>query len=146
MLRRLAWVLGACVGLLSGWSGSTYGQNAPAFEKQLTGTASRTWIFKRVVKQMGAGEGCTSGESYTFSTDHQLTVSVCANGRMVDTKYNWSMSDAGNGDVAVAITGLGTYLLLFKNAPSGGHLMRLRSKGGTQTDPVQDKEFSLDED
>jgi hypothetical protein len=146
MPRRLAYLLAAGGCLLSSWSSISYGQNAVDFERQLTGTTSHTWIFQRVVKSMGAAQGCSAGETYTFNTNHQLTVSVCTNGHMVDTKYAWSISDAGNSDVAVAITGMGTYLLLFKSPPGRGHLMRLRRNGVTQTDPVQDKEFSLDED
>jgi hypothetical protein len=146
MGRRFLAMAMAAAGMLGGWSLSASAQNAAGFEKQLAGSSSRTWIFKRVIKQMGAGEGCSAGETYTFSSNHQMTVSVCTNGRMADTKHNWSIADGGNGDVAVTITGLGTYLLLFKNAPAGGHLMRLRTKGSTQTVPVEDKEFSLDED
>jgi hypothetical protein len=146
MPRRLACVLAAGGCLLSSWSGISYGQNASNFERQLTGTTSRTWIFKRVVKSMGAAQGCSAGETYTFNANHQLTVSVCTSGHMANTKYAWSITDAGNGDVSVAITGMGTYLLLFKTPPGGTPMMRLRQKGGTQTDPVQDREFSLDED
>jgi hypothetical protein len=144
MRRQLAGVVALGIGLLSSWS--SYGQNASDGERRLAGATSRTWVFKRVVKSMGAAEGCSSGETYTFSANHQMTVSVCTGGHMADTKYAWSISDAGNGDVAIAITGMGSYLLLFKSPPGGDQLMRLRRNGVNQTDPVQDKEFSLDED
>jgi hypothetical protein len=37
-------------------------------------------------------------------------------------------------------------VLLFRDPPEGGHLMRLRTKNKVQTEPVVDKEFRLNED
>ena len=116
------------------------------YEQKLAGPSSRTWILERVVHHMGPASDCVSGETYTFKAAHQLVVSVCKDGRMVDTTYRWSLSDSGSGDVMVNIAGMDTYVVLFKDPAEGGHLMRLRKKNGPQTDPVADKEFSLNED
>jgi hypothetical protein len=128
------------------WSVGAIAAGVDDFEQKLAGPSSRTWVYKRVVSHMGATSDCVSGETYTFKATNQLVVSVCKDGRMVDTTYRWSLSDSGSGDVVVNIAGMGTYVVLFKDPAEGGHMMRLRKKNGPQTDPVTDKEFSLSED
>jgi hypothetical protein len=47
---------------------------------------------------------------------------------------------------ALVIDRLGTYLLLFRDAPDGARYMRLRKQGGSPTQATEDKEFRMSED
>ena len=144
-MYRQGGVLGRILAImLLCWSHAGEAANLGDFAQKLAGSSSRTWVYERVVHKLGPS-GCVSGVTYTFTATHQLIVSVCKNGQMADTTYSWSMADSGSGDVILNIAGMGTFVLLFKDATDGEHLMRLRTKAGPQTDPVTDKEFSLEE-
>lgn|SRR5487761_2231559 len=146
MCRRVAFIAGAMLAGFFIWSDTAASQSVTASEQQLAGTTSKTWIYKRVAEFMGASSGCLGGETYTFSASHELVVAKCTGGKMVDTRYQWSIADDRNGNVDVIIRNLGTYILMFNDTADGRHLMRLRTMGTTQTDPVKDMEFSLEED
>ncbi len=53
-------------------------------ERQLTGDASREWVFKRVVRSMGPGDACTSGLTYTF--EQAIRVTAWKFGRLVPSR------------------------------------------------------------
>lgn len=119
-------------------------QDSP--EQQLTGGSSRQWVFKRIVRSMGAGDACSSGETYTFESDHALLVRDCKDGRLTTRRFTWRLADAGPGDTALVVDGLGTFVLLFRDVPNGGRFMRLRTRGVVPNQPTMDKEFLLNED
>ncbi|MGU3387833.1 hypothetical protein ACLBYG_25250 [Methylobacterium sp. D53M] len=114
---------------------------------QLTGGASREWVFKRIVVAMGASGRCTSGETYTFEqANHGLAIRECKNGELAVSRHSWRLANAGAGDTSLVIEGLGTFVLLFRDAADGSHFLRLRSQGQAPTQPTVDKEFRLSED
>jgi hypothetical protein len=117
-----------------------------AAEQQLTGGTSREWVFKRVVKSMGPGNSCSSGETYTFAADQSLTTKICQKGQLDTKRFSWRLSENGAGDSTLVVEGLGSFLVLFRNPPNGSHLMRLRTRGQSPTQPTTDKEFRLNED
>jgi hypothetical protein len=113
----------------------------------LSGSSSREWIFQRIVLSMGAGDGCASGETYTFSKNHQVAIKQCVKGHLLTTQRKWSVSTK-DGDTLLQIDGdsASPYLLLFKTDAQGRQFMRLRTKPPDQSHPVVDKEFKLNED
>lgn len=115
-------------------------------EQQLTGGSSREWVFKRVVRSMGPGNSCTSGETYTFAADHFMVSQECKSGHLDAKRFSWRLSNTGNGDTALAVDGLGTFVVLFRDTPDGAHWMRLRTRGEGPPQPTVDKEFRLNED
>lgn len=114
---------------------------------QLSGSSSHEWIFQRIVLSMGAGDECASGETYTFSKDHQVAIRQCTSGHLLKTQRKWSVSTK-DGDTLLQIDGdnASPYLLQFKSDAQGHRFMRLRTKPPDQNHPVVDKEFKLNED
>lgn len=125
-------------------SESASAQESP--ERHLTGGSSRAWILQRFVRSAEPGNTCFSGEIYTFAVTHDLIVSRCQGGHIVQNRHTWSLSETGERDATLTISGLGAFLLLFRNPSPGIHLMRLHPTSTAQTRPSLDKEFSFDED
>jgi hypothetical protein len=114
---------------------------------RLTGGTSRVWVFKRIVRSMGADDGCTSGETYTFEqVGRGLAIRECKDGNLVVSRYSWRLAQAAPSDTSLVVDGLGTFVLLFRDTDDGSRFMRLRTRGRTPTQPTIDKEFRLIED
>lgn len=64
-------------------------------EQQLTGGSARKWVFKRIVRSMGPGDSCTSGETYTFAANHSLAVQDCKYGHLDTERFSWRLTNAG---------------------------------------------------
>jgi hypothetical protein len=113
----------------------------------LSGSSSREWIFQRIVLSMGAGDECASGETYTFSKNHNVAIKQCTQGHLITKQQKWSVSTK-DGDTLLQIEGdsASPYLLQFKTDAQGRRFMRLRTKPQDQNRPVVDKEFKLNED
>lgn len=127
------------------WISSAIADDDPA--SLLSGGSSREWVFQRIVLSMGVGDGCTSGETYTFSKSHQLAIRQCLKGHLSTTKRKWSVL-VKDGDTLLQIDGdTGSpYVLEFKTDAQGRKFMRLRTKPVDQKHAVVDKEFKLNED
>jgi hypothetical protein len=117
-----------------------------SLERHLTGGSSRAWVLQRFIRSAEPGDACTSGEIYTFAAIHDLTVSRCEGGHIVQSHHAWSLSETGGRDTILTIGGMGTFLLLCRDPGPGIHLMRLHSTSTAQVQPSIDKEFSFDED
>jgi len=113
----------------------------------LSGGSSREWVFQRIVLSMGAGDECTSGETYTFSKTHQLTIKRCLNGNLQTTQQAWSVTTQ-DGDTLLTVEGdaASPYVLEFKTDSHGRKFMRLRTRAVDKIHAVTDKEFKLNED
>jgi len=114
--------------------------------RRLTGGSSRAWISQRFVRFPEPGDSCSSGEIYTFAATHDLTVSRCEGGHIVQSHHAWSLSETDGRDAMLTIGGMGTFLLIFRDPGPGIHLMRLHSASAAQVQSAADKEFSFDED
>lgn len=120
---------------------------AQGLATQLTGGASREWVFRRFVRSMGADGSCISGETYTFEeAGPSLAIRECRSNKLVVSRYPWRVAEAASSDPLLVVDGLGTFVLLFRDADDGSHFMRLRTPGHTPTQPTIDKEFRLSED
>lgn len=112
-------------------------------EWQLTGGSSRAWVLQRFVRPATPESVCSAGKVYTFAMTHELTVSWCRNGRVVQSCHIWSITEAGGQGPTLAIAGIGAFLLQFQKSGAGGSRARLRMMS---TRPGPDVELSLDED
>ncbi|ANB74912.1 hypothetical protein AYM40_20900 [Paraburkholderia phytofirmans OLGA172] len=113
----------------------------------LSGGSSREWVFQRIVLSMGTGDECASGETYTFSKTHQLTIKRCLNGHLQTTQQAWSVTTQ-DGDTLLRIVGdvASPYVLEFKTDSHGSKFMRLRTRAVDKIHAVADKEFKLNKD
>lgn len=117
-----------------------------SLERQVTGGSSRAWTLHRFTRATPPGDGCRSGETYTFDTSHELTINRCLDGKAVASRHGWSISTLGRGGPVLAITGMDAYSLTFHAFRQGGRLMRLRAEDAGPGKPASDKELVFDED
>jgi hypothetical protein len=113
------------LGLLVASFDLTFAQSSMELEQKLAGSSSRTWVLQRFTLEFGREGACTSGEAYTFSANHRLTVSTCTNGRVVATEHQWGFT-SDNSRSAITISDVGTYVVLFRDLPDGGLALRLQ--------------------
>ncbi len=128
---------------LTPWN-SAARDTADQIAKKLAGTHGQEWIFQKWETFLGPGNRCKGGESYRFTTDHQVTVSTCVEGHVKTETKPWSIDLQAAPDIKLKI-GDTLYVLILWDSHDG-HFMILRTKPPVKTEPTVDKKFQLQED
>lgn len=126
-------------------SDSTAEAGDDSITNRLTGGSSREWVYKRIVRMMGPGDACSSGETYTFSSDHVVAITECTGGHIVVARRKWSTATNADGDIVLSIDGMPAQILLFKD-DKGSHFIHLRTPSDSPTTAVIDKELEFIEE
>lgn len=101
----------------------------------LTGGSSRAWQGQPLTFSAGLGSACLTGETFTFAVTHQVIVSRCVEGRIMQREQAWSAEGA-----VVVIAGLGAYQATMTGT------RRIRLLALSQARPANDIDLSLNED
>ncbi len=117
-----------------------------SLEQQLTGGSSRAWTLHKVVRPPIAGDGCTSGATYTFAASHDLQVTRCQHGRLVASHHAWTVQTDQEGTLTLVITGVGTYAAVVRDARPGPRRLRLHAKSVMTGWPAGDEELHMYDD
>ncbi len=117
-----------------------------SLEQQLTGGSSRAWTLHEVVRPPLAGDGCTSGATYTFAASHDLQVTQCQHGHLVASHHAWTVRTDQEGALTLVITGVGTYAATVRDARPGPRRLRLHPWNVMPGWPVGDEELHMDDD
>lgn len=104
--------------------------------QKLTGRTHHVWVYERLERIMGAGDNCKRGEEDDFSSDHEVTITRCENGKLVRTKQTWSIRNDGIDDWVKI--GTEEYQLLFT---ADGKTMTLRKVSTEKPMATEDKDY-----
>ncbi len=101
---------------------------ADVIEQQLTGGSSRAWNLHEIVRSPTAGDGCTSGATYTFAVSHDLQVTRCQRGHLVTSHHAWTVQTDKEGTLTLVVTGVGTYAAAVLHSLPGPRRLQLHPR------------------
>ena len=117
-----------------------------AIEQQLTGGSSRAWNLHDIVRSPTAGDGCTSGATYTFAVSHDLQVTRCQRGHLVTSHHAWTVQTDKEGTLTLVITGVGTYAAAVQDGLPGPRRLQLHPRSVIPGWPAGNEELYIKDD